>query len=166
MNASNPEHTPSRVSMRCQPVAHPHCNWHRAGTKPLTSTSQGTFVCRCRSGLAQRPDEQLRSHASARRRAVGPVRLGGVALPSDLRKQRVLQMAAGYEDANDANAAPRSHLHCASLPETGAPLASQPTLSRCENRVSRTALSPHGAGVGGSFLASYRHPPGHRARCR
>ena len=45
------------------------------------------------------------------------------------------------------------------LPETGTPLASQPTLSRCENRVSRTALSRMALVLVDPFLASYRHPP-------
>src|SRR5712691_4197307 len=61
----------------------------------------------------------------------------------DLLKQRVFQIAAGYEDANDANTLrhdPIFKLLLDRLPETGAPLASQPTLSRFENRVSRTEL--------------------------
>ena len=80
----------------------------------------------------------------------------------DLRKQRVLQMAAGYEDANDANTLrhdPICTLLRDRLPETGTPLASQPTLSRCENRVSRTALSRMALVLVDPFLASYRHPP-------
>ncbi len=48
----------------------------------------------------------------------------------DLLKQRVLQIAAGYEDANDANTLrhdPIFKLLLDRLPETGTPLASQPT---------------------------------------
>ena len=61
----------------------------------------------------------------------------------DLLKQRVLHLAAGYEDANDANTLrhdPIFKLLLGRLPESGAPLASQPTISRFENRVSRTEL--------------------------
>src|SRR6516225_9778698 len=61
----------------------------------------------------------------------------------DLLKQRVFQIAAGYEDANDANtlrADPIFKLLLDRLPETGSSLASQPTLSRFENRVSRPEL--------------------------
>src|SRR5215471_9309271 len=50
----------------------------------------------------------------------------------DLLKQRVFQMAAGYEDANDSNTLrddPIFKLMLDRLPETGAPLASQPTIS-------------------------------------
>jgi hypothetical protein len=54
-------------------------------------------------------------------------------------KQRVLPIAAGYEDANDANTLrhnPLFKLLLDRLPENGPPLASQPTLSRVGNRVS------------------------------
>jgi hypothetical protein len=80
----------------------------------------------------------------------------------DLLKQRVFQIAAGYEDANDANTLrhdPIFKLLLDRLPETGAPLASQPTLSRFENRVSRTALYRMALVLVDQFLASYSHPP-------
>jgi Transposase DDE domain group 1 len=51
-------------------------------------------------------------------------------------RQRVFQIACGYEDQNDANslrADPLLKLVCGSLPETGLDLASQPTISRFEN---------------------------------
>jgi hypothetical protein len=53
-------------------------------------------------------------------------------------KQRVLQVACGYEDQNDADslrADPLLKLACGRLPETEEDLASQPTLSRLENAV-------------------------------
>jgi len=53
--------------------------------------------------------------------------------------QRVYQVACGYEDQNDATTLrhdPLLKLVCGHLPETDAPLASQPTLSRLENAVS------------------------------
>jgi hypothetical protein len=80
----------------------------------------------------------------------------------DLLKQRVLQIAAGYEDANDANTLrhdPIFKLLLERLPETGAPLASQPTLSRFENRVSRTELYRMALVVVDQFLAAYVRPP-------
>src|SRR5437867_3844755 len=80
----------------------------------------------------------------------------------DLLKPRVLQIAAGYEDANDSNTLrhdPIFKLLLDRLPETGAPLASQPTISRFENRVSRTDLSRMALVLVDQFLASYRHPP-------
>lgn len=55
-----------------------------------------------------------------------------------LLKQRVFQIACGYEDQNDSDtlrADPLLKLVCGSLPETGADLASQPTISRLENAV-------------------------------
>lgn len=80
----------------------------------------------------------------------------------DLLKQRVLQIAAGYEDANDANSLrhdPIFKLLLGRLPESGAPLASQPTLSRFENRVSRPRLYRMARVLVDQFIASYRHPP-------
>src|SRR5712691_2357843 len=62
----------------------------------------------------------------------------------DLLKQHLLHIAAGYEEANDANTLrhdPIFKLLLGRLPESGTPLASQPTISRFENRVSRTELS-------------------------
>ncbi len=56
-----------------------------------------------------------------------------------LMRQRVFQIACGYEDQNDSNSLredPLLKLVCGSLPETGADLASQPTISRLENAAS------------------------------
>src|SRR5215470_5108656 len=80
----------------------------------------------------------------------------------DLLKQRVLHIAAGYEDANDANTLrhdPIFKLLLERLPESGAPLASQPTLSRFENRVSRTELYRMALVLVEQFIGSYRRPP-------
>src|SRR3989442_15926432 len=71
-------------------------------------------------------------------------------------------MAAGYEDANDADTLrddPIFKLLLDRLPETGAPLASQPTLSRFENRVARPELYRLALGLVDQFLASYVSPP-------
>jgi hypothetical protein len=51
-------------------------------------------------------------------------------------RQRVLQIACGYEDQNDSDTLRRDpllKLVCGRLPETDADLASQPTISRLEN---------------------------------
>jgi hypothetical protein len=68
----------------------------------------------------------------------GPVRHSLEALV----RQRVFQIACGYEDQNDANALrtdPLLKLVCGRLPETEADLASQPTFSRLENAVRATS---------------------------
>jgi len=55
-------------------------------------------------------------------------------------RQRLLQIACGYEDQDDADTLrhdPLLKLVCGRLPEHGADLASQPTLSRLENAVDR-----------------------------
>src|SRR5918911_2823648 len=57
-------------------------------------------------------------------------------------RQRVFQIACGYEDQDDADTLrqdPLLKLVCGRLPESGAPLASQPTLSRLENAMTRRA---------------------------
>ena len=82
--------------------------------------------------------------------------------PEDLLKQRVFQIAAGYEDANDATTLrddPIFKLMLDRLPETGAPLASQPTISRFENRVSRPELYRMAVVLLEPFIASYAKPP-------
>ena len=51
-------------------------------------------------------------------------------------RQRVFQIACGYEDQNDSDTLredPLLKMVCGSLPESGADLASQPTISRMEN---------------------------------
>ena len=80
----------------------------------------------------------------------------------DLLKQRVFQIAAGYEDANDANTLrhdPIFKLLLGRLPESAAPLASQPTISRFENRVSRTELYRMAQVFLEQFIASYERSP-------
>ena len=55
----------------------------------------------------------------------------------DLRRQRVFQIALGYEDANDCDSLrsdPAMKMACDRLPVTGDGLASQPTMSRYENQ--------------------------------
>ena len=62
---------------------------------------------------------------------------------ADLVRQRVLQIACGYPDQNDADALRADPLlkhACGRLPESGPDLASQPTLSRLENAVDRHAV--------------------------
>lgn len=57
-------------------------------------------------------------------------------------RQRVYQIACGYEDQDDADTLrgdPLLKLACGRLPESGADLASQPTLSRLENAADRGA---------------------------
>ena len=61
----------------------------------------------------------------------------------DLIQQRVHQIVAGYEDCNDADTLrsdPMLKTVCKRLPDSGADLASQPTLSRLENTVNRKDL--------------------------
>jgi hypothetical protein len=55
-------------------------------------------------------------------------------------RQRIFQIACGYEDQDDADTLrhdPLLKLVCGRLPDTGAPLASQPTLSRLDNAMDK-----------------------------
>jgi hypothetical protein len=57
-------------------------------------------------------------------------------------RQRVFQIACGYADQDDADTLrhdPLLKLVCGRLPDTGASLASQPTLSRLDNAMTRRA---------------------------
>ena len=57
-------------------------------------------------------------------------------------RQRIFQIACGYADQDDADTLrhdPLLKLVCGRLPDTGAPLASQPTLSRLDNAMDRRA---------------------------
>ena len=81
---------------------------------------------------------------------------------ADLVRQRVFQIALGYEDADDGDTLrgdPALKAACERLPITGPDLASQPTLSRLENRVSRTQLMRMAYALGDVFIASFPQPP-------
>ena len=80
----------------------------------------------------------------------------------DLIKQRVFQIACGYEDANDSNdlrSDPGLKAACERLPLTGDDLASQPTMSRLENSVTRSDLYRMGEALLETFIESYDKPP-------
>src|SRR5215471_5763184 len=113
--------------------------------------------------LLHDPDEQLgftRDLAAVLRDPRDPRRIDFTL--HDLLKQRVLHIAAGYEDANDATTLrydPIFKVLLGRLPESGPPLASQPTISRFENRVSRTELYRLARVFVEQFIASYDRPP-------
>lgn len=80
----------------------------------------------------------------------------------EMLQQRVFQIAAGYEDANDSDALrhdPVVKMVVGRLPETGAPLASQPTISRFENTPSRGDLYRLAEVLLDQFIRSYDEPP-------
>ena len=74
--------------------------------------------------------EAIVAHVPEWRKRKGPHSL------ASLIKQRVFQIACGYEDQNDSNSLredPLLKVVCGSLPGSGRDLASQPTISRLEN---------------------------------
>ncbi|PZR67290.1 MAG: IS1380 family transposase, partial [Solirubrobacterales bacterium] len=80
-------------------------------------------------------------------------------------RQRVFQIACGYEDQDDADTLrvdPLLKLVCGRLPETGLDLASQPTMSRLENAVDRPAC----AKLAAALLEVYLEQRGRAGRPR
>ena len=83
----------------------------------------------------------------------------------DLLRQRIYQIAAGYEDCNDADrlrSDPILKVAAGHRPETDADLASQPTLSRFENSVGRRELYQLAQVFFELFLARHRAAPPRR----
>jgi hypothetical protein len=71
-------------------------------------------------------------------------------------RQRVYQIACGYEDQDDADTLrsdPLLKLVCGRRPVSGADLASQPTLSRLENAVDRHAVEAVAAAIVEVYIA-------------
>jgi hypothetical protein len=85
---------------------------------------------------------------------------GKVAHPlRDLLRQRVFGLACGYADCNDAARLSDDPIHKLLLdrdPLAGAPLGSQPTLSRFENAVGRADLYRLGTALADAVLTSHR----------
>jgi len=79
-----------------------------------------------------------------------------------LLSQRIYQIAAGYEDANDCDELRGDSIFkiCSDkLPISGDDLASQPTMSRFENSVSRSELYRIAEHFGLCFINSYESEP-------
>src|SRR3954465_6130469 len=80
---------------------------------------------------------------------------------ADILRFRMLMIAAGYEDGNDADSLrhdPAFKLALGRLPE-GAALCSQPTISRLENLPRPRALLRMGQAMVGLYCASFRQVP-------
>ncbi len=80
----------------------------------------------------------------------------------DLLKQRVIQIACGYEDANDSNELrydPIFKILVNRDPIKGQPLASQPTFSRLENSIDKATNDKLEKELIDRFIDSYPDPP-------
>jgi hypothetical protein len=81
---------------------------------------------------------------------------------AEMLRLRMLLIAAGYEDADDCDALrddPAFKLAVGRLPETGAALCSQPTMSRLENAPSRAEIARMMGAMIDLFCADWRRPP-------
>lgn len=80
----------------------------------------------------------------------------------DIIRFRIMMIAAGYEDGNDANDLrddPAFKLALERDPETGAALCSQPTISRMENLADTRALIRMAHEMVRFYCASFARPP-------
>jgi hypothetical protein len=81
----------------------------------------------------------------------------------ELIRQRVYQIAAGYEDVNDSNRLrhdPIFKIVCERIPRLGEELlASQPTLSRLENRITKKEINSIRSFFIEQFIGTYEKPP-------
>lgn len=114
-------------------------------------TSEGGLVWLCKMDSEMGLCEAISEHVPEWRRRKGRHSL------ASLVKQRVFQIACGYEDQNDADflrSDPLLKLVCGSLPESGQDLASQPTICRMENAVSARACYRIAEALGELYIAS------------
>ena len=91
---------------------------------------------------------------------------GGRTVPAyaTMIRSRMLAICCGYEDCDDLDELrhdPAFKLACERLPDTGNPLASQPTLSRLENTLSWRELARMGLALIDLFCDSFRAVPSH-----
>jgi hypothetical protein len=80
----------------------------------------------------------------------------------ELLTQRILQIACGYEDANDCDSLKDDQIFkvCSEkLPQSEASLASQPTMSRLENSITRSVLYRMAEALANNFIKSYTDEP-------
>jgi hypothetical protein len=80
----------------------------------------------------------------------------------ELITKRFMQIACGYEDADDSDSLrcdPALKIVCGRTPISGEDLGSQPTMSRLENSLSRPALYRIGQSFVDAFIGSYKHAP-------
>lgn len=98
--------------------------------------------------------------AAAMRDRRDPARIDHTA--EDLIRQRALGIACGYEDANDSAVLrhdPLFKIAAGRCPDSGAPLASQPTISRLENQPSRFAVARMTLALIDQFCLSFQKVP-------
>jgi len=81
---------------------------------------------------------------------------------ADILRARIFAIACGYEDADDLDQLrldPTFKLACGRLPESGDHLASQPTMSRWENRPDLRTLARMTHAMVDLWCQGYRRPP-------
>ena len=169
MNAHDPKERASSKAVPVKTAAAPHAHTDPLHLTPVAAKAVvldfdgGRLSSDAGLLLLKDVDEQLGLTGALAAVLSDPRKAHQINFTShDLLRQRVFQIAAGYEDANDSNTLrddPIFKMMLDRLPETGAPLASQPTLSRFENRVSRTEIYRMAEVFLDHFIASYDTEP-------
>src|SRR5947209_12688332 len=127
--------------------------------QPQASSDGGAVVIKAvddRRGLTWRLASVIRDHRQPGK-ITHPLR--------DLLRQRIFGLACGYADCNDAARLVDDPIHKLLLerdPLEGAPLGSQPTLSRFENAAGRADLYRLGTAVADTVLLYHRERLGDR----
>src|SRR5207253_5935810 len=88
---------------------------------------------------------------------------------SEMIRYRALLIAAGYPDGTDCDALksdPAFKMAVGRLPESGADLCSQPTISRLENLPGPGRAQTHDGGDGRIVLRQHRDPTSKAENCR
>lgn len=143
----------------CTPAVlhfHPTLPVHLTSDAPDTSSNGGVLLLR-------QMDERLgltRKLAGCIPDARDPSRVVHTRLEQV--RQRVYQMALGYEDCNDAHTLrhdPVLQMACDLVPHSGSPLSSQPTLCRLENAVDGRSVRKVLAVLEQHYLDSFTSPP-------
>lgn len=144
-------------------VCHEQLSFASLGPKDLVATFDGGRISSDAGGLLLR-EIDLRTGLIDRmdRSVLDPREPSKIRhLQAELLRQRIFAIALGYEDANDhatLRSDPILKAAVSRRPESSADLASQPTLSRLENRVSRTQLRRLSEALLDAYLAAHPGP--------
>ena len=137
--------------------------------KPLVATFDRELASSDGGAVLLKAAERVYGFVKAFAGCLGDKRAPGKVRHSlaDLLGQRIFGIACGHPDGNDAGQLADDPIHKLLLGRdavTGAPLASQPTLSRFENGVSRSALYRLGRELAASVIERHRRRLRGRAR--
>lgn len=131
--------------------------------KEIKANFDGRYVCSDGGSLLLRKADERLELCELAALCLPDTRSGSVKHGvTELLRQRIYAIACGYEDCNDANELRSDAMHRLAigfLPEDGHRLASQPTLSRFENRVDDTCLESLQSLLVHLFVRAHKRAP-------